>query len=328
MKELKVGKNEQNQRFDKLLAKYLNLAPISFIYKMLRKKNITLNGKKAAGNEVLKAGDEIKIFLSDETFDKFSSVKSKKQETNIKLPDIPVLYEDENVMFLNKPVGILSQKAAKDDVSANEWVISYLLKKGELSKEDMKTFSPGICNRLDRNTSGILAAGKSLSGLQELSRLFRERTIDKYYYALVSGCVRQGKRIEGYLLKDEKTNQVSIRPEQLPGADRIITAYRPVATNGKETLLDIELVTGKTHQIRAHLSSIGLPIIGDPKYGNVQANRYAKQTSKINRQLLHCHRLHFPAMDGALQNLSGKTIEAPLPEDFLRFMENEQIRQR
>ena len=155
MKQISVSKNEAGQRLDKLLAKYLNLASKNFLYKMLRKKNITLNGKKANGNEMLVQGDQIKIFLSDETFDKFSNIQVQAADSS----DLMIIYEDSDVLILNKPAGMLSQKAKPSDVSMVEKIIQYTLETGKLSKEELRSFQPAVCNRLDRNTSGLLIAG-------------------------------------------------------------------------------------------------------------------------------------------------------------------------
>ncbi len=192
MQEIIVTANEAGQRFDKLLAKYLNDAPKSFIYKMLRKKNIVLNDKKATGNEKLSVGDSVKLYLADDTIAKFS--KTELITTNAKLD---IIYEDENVMMINKPVGMLSQKAEAKDESLVEHVISHLLTLGELTSEDLRKFKPSICNRLDRNTSGLVVAGKSLAGLQEMGALFKERSLKKYYRCLVMGKVSEKQYIKG-----------------------------------------------------------------------------------------------------------------------------------
>ena len=176
MQSIIVSKNEANQRLDKLLAKYLNKAPKSFLYKMLRKKNITLNGKKADGSEKLVESDEIKLFLAEETIAKFSEVLVEEVEEGIQ-----IIYEDENILLINKEVGMLSQKAEKSDVSLVECIITYLVQSNQLTKEELRSFKPSICNRLDRNTSGLVVAGKTLIGLQTMAELFKERTIDKYY---------------------------------------------------------------------------------------------------------------------------------------------------
>lgn len=176
MQSINVNSNEAGQRLDKLLTKYLNKAPKSFIYKMLRKKNITLNGKKADGSEKLEVGDEVKLFMSDETIDKFTELK-KEQILDTKALDI--IYENENVLIVNKPAGMLSQKAKEDDVSLNEHIISYLIYTNQLSEKELRSFRPAVCNRLDRNTSGIVIAGKTLKGLQTMSELLKSRNMDK-----------------------------------------------------------------------------------------------------------------------------------------------------
>lgn len=314
MQQIMIKENEAGQRLDKMLAKYLNEAPKSFLYKMLRKKNITLNGKKAAGNEILSCGDEVKLFLSDETIARFSS--SLVQYTKEKLD---ILYEDENILLINKPAGMLSQKASDSDESAVEHLITYLLTSGQLKEQDLKTFKPSVCNRLDRNTSGMIAAGKSLAGLQELSRLFQNRTLEKYYLCLVEGDIAEPTRIRGYLKKDAKTNQVTITAGETADASAIETEYRPLKRGEDTTLLEVHLITGKTHQIRAHLASQGHPVIGDYKYGNRRNNDRYQKAYGLKYQLLHAYRLVFPGLEGALSNLSGKEFTAPLPEEFRKI---------
>ena len=169
MKEFTISSNEAGQRFDKYLGNLLSEASMSFIFKMLRKKNFTLNGKKAAGNELLKQGDVVKLFLSDETFDKFASKNNKKQKANswkvyseedLKKLGLLVVYEDSHILAFHKPAGMLSQKAKDSDISVNEYLIGYLLHKQELTAEELHTFKPSIANRLDRNTSGLILCGK------------------------------------------------------------------------------------------------------------------------------------------------------------------------
>lgn len=316
MQEIRVSENEAGQRLDKLLAKFLKEAPKSFLYKMLRKKNITLNGKKATGQEKLVKGDSVKLFLADETIEKFAG---KAEKVNYPTTKLNIVYEDQHILLINKPVGMLSQKAKETDVSAVEYVIGYLLSTGSLKEDDLKTFRPSVCNRLDRNTSGLLASGKSLTGLQVLSQLFKERDLKKYYLCLVKGRVTKAERIKGYLYKDEKMNKVRILEHEVPGSSRIETEYKPLRSNGKLSLLEVHLITGKTHQIRSHLSSIGHPIIGDYKYGDQEVNDGFKKKYHVSSQLLHAYRLEFPQMEGTLSYLSGKIFYADVPEFFQKI---------
>ena len=310
---------------DKYLFKVLNQASKGFVYKMLRKKNIVLNGKKATGQEILKAADQIKIYLSDETFDKFASALAETSEsvsrvskasetgktatktTTVRHPKIQIVYEDDDILILNKPVGMLSQKAEKTDYSANELVIDYLLKSGQLTRAELRTFHPSICNRLDRNTSGLLIAGKTMHGLQKMAEELKSRSMQKYYRCLVAGQIAEDAHLNGYLMKDHKTNKVSIQTKETKDASYIETAYHPVRTYENATLLEVHLITGRSHQIRAHLASIGHPILGDSKYGDPVKNKKLREVCGIRSQLLHAYRMEFP---------DGPVVTAPEPKTF------------
>lgn len=318
MQEIEIGSNEAGQRFDKWLAKYLNKASKSFYYKMLRKKNITLNKKKAAGNEQLQQGDKVQLFLSEETICKFSGREIKRVK-----PQLSIVYEDTHVLILNKQAGMLSQKAQPSDISLVEHIISYLLEQGSLTEEELTRFRPSICNRLDRNTSGLVAAGKTLIGLKTLSALLRERSLQKFYRCLVIGQVKEEAGVEGYLRKDKNSNQVQVWKEEQPDSRKIKTRYYPIAANASLTLLEVELLTGRTHQIRAHLASLGHPIIGDYKYGDAKVNEYYKKACGTASQLLHAYRLEMPEIEGELSELSDRTFRSELPPSFLKVMEKE-----
>lgn len=327
MQVFTIKENEAGQRLDKFLAKYLALAPKSFLYKMIRKKNITLNGKRCEGNERLVLGDEVRFFLSDDTIQKFT----KRQTYDICTPEAAerlrarwpyrwkIVYEDAHVLLIDKPAGLLSQKARESDRSLVEEIIDHLLASGQLSLEQLETFRPSVCNRLDRNTSGLIVAGKSLAGLQVMSQAFKDRSLGKYYQCIVAGRVTKCRQIEGFLKKDEKTNQVKVTSAETKGSLPIRTAYTPLAGNDAYTLLKVHLLTGRTHQIRAHLASIGHPILGDAKYGSRKINDAVQKRYGIHSQLLHSWKLVLPELSEPLMPLSRRTFTAPLPESFQKL---------
>ena len=324
MKEIRISRMEEGQRFLKWLEKYLDAAPRSFFYKILRKKNITLNGRKADGSEALKAGDQVRFFLSEETIEKFRSASGKEAKS---IP-LDVIYENRDVIILNKPAGMLSQKASPLDVSLNEYLTAYLLEKGEITKEELERFRPALCNRLDRNTSGLITGGKTAAGLKEMSRLLRERQVHKYYRCFVKGRLEGETHLKGFLKKDTGKNQSQI----LPGSDEdgkpVETWFQSVKTFEDCTLLEVLLVTGRSHQIRAHLASIGHPLLGDPKYGDPALNQVLRKKYGIRCQLLHAYRMEFPRMEGTLSCLSGRTFTAPQPEIFEKMIEEEKRKEK
>lgn len=347
MREIKITKAEAGQRLNKLLGKYLDAAPQSFIYKMLRKKNIKWNHEKASGNEIVQEGDIIQLYLSDDTIAAFQKdMKAKTDiilqgkegeraatQRNVKMipaedgltaiKDLDILYEDEDILILNKPVGVLSQKAQAGDYSINEQIVDYYRQR----RGEDHLFTPSVCNRLDRNTSGILLAGMSLKGSQLLSKMLKERSLEKYYYTVVSGVVEGPDRIKGFLAKKENHNQVviyeTIEEAKSAGITKpalIETHYEPVVTGRFQdmefTLLKVRLVTGKTHQIRAHLQSVGHPIIGDGKYGWKNINGRLKKEFGLTHQLLHAGEIVFPESGQLPEALSGGVLRAPLPVEF------------
>ncbi len=315
MLERIIKETEAGQRLDKFLHKFLPEAGDGFIYKMLRKKNITLNKKKADGNEKLVIGDTVVFFLSEETITKF---QEKSQGVNSyyeafkRLSPVPVLYENKHVLLVNKPAGILSQKARPDDLSLNEWLIGYLLEKACITTEELLTYRPSVCNRLDRNTSGIVICAKTLAGSQELNRLLKSRELHKYYRLYVKGQISHAGELRGSLTKNQERNKVKVVPE----GNSIVTRYMPIWTGSDRTLLEAELITGKTHQIRAHLASIGHPLIGDYKYGDKKTNDAYKTDYHVQSQLLHACRLEFPVMGGMFREMSEIVITADPPQVF------------
>jgi 23S rRNA pseudouridine955/2504/2580 synthase len=290
---------------------------------MLRKKNITLNGKKAEGREKLAAGDRVSLFFSEETFKKLrGEARTDKEYRRAyrELPAVPVIYENEHILLLNKPAGMLTQKAENTDISLNEWMIGYLLEQGSITENTLQTYRPSVCNRLDRNTSGIVICAKTLPGSQQLTAFIRERKIRKFYRLFVKGRIEKEEVIEGYLVKDALTNTVSISREKKPEASYIQTRYYPLKNLDGLTYLEVELMTGKTHQIRAHLASIGHPLLMDDKYGDKKLNDSYRGKIPAKGQLLHAYRLEFPADEPLLAG--GKHIfTAPEPAAFQMLLQ-------
>lgn len=322
MQEFLISQNEAGLRFDKYLAKLLNKAPQSVIQKSLRKKNILLNGAKADGNVKTLVGDRVQVYMRDETIAMFrdlskSNASEKDKPTGkpaVKIVPVPILYEDENILVLNKPAGLLSQNAKAGDVSVVDFVVDHYSRKPHL---DHELFTPGICNRLDRNTDGLMLAGVSLPGLQELNRIVKDRSLQKYYLCIVEGMVTKPGVLNSFLRKDAQNNKVYISQDADEGA-AIETEYEPLAYNERYSALKVHLITGKTHQIRAHLASIGHPLVGDSKYN---AN-----SKKKGRPLLHSWQMHFPQMTGTLGYLSGRCFEAPIPDDIKSLLQEENLR--
>ena len=307
MREFLIEKSESGQTLIKYLARLMKEAPQSFFYKMLRKKNITLNGKKADGHEMIKPGDVVKIFVSEDTFSKFEgSVCIDYQDSGDFTLDI--IYEDENIALINKPAGILSQKSRPDDVSINEYCISYFIKSGSYNPIVAGAFKPSVCNRLDRNTTGILLVGKSLLGTRAVNVALHDRTLHKYYVCPVKGVINDEIHLKGFLDKDHITNKVEINKDGR-GCE-IETVIKPLRTNGKYSLIEVELLTGKSHQIRAHLASIGHPLLGDNKYGDFELNK----SLKLRYQLLHSYKVIMPDFDDEMSYLSGRVFETGIPD--------------
>lgn len=298
MKEIIITKNEEGQRLDRFLKKYLNKANQSFIYKMIRKKNIKLNNAKAEPEEILKMDDLVQLFLSDDTIDKFREKKS------LNMADIHFIavYEDENILVVNKPIGLSSQPDETSTKNLVDEIKIYL----DAKEENISfTFKPAVCNRLDKNTSGLVIAAKNYDALKQTNKAIRERSIKKFYMAKVHGVIKEDLELKDYLIKDEYKNMVTIVKEQVENAKLVVTNAHPVKTDGNYTWVEVEIETGRAHQIRAHLSSIGHPIAGDKKYGKKDNEKY---------QVLHAYKLVLGGYEGELSYLNGMEIISDISE--------------
>lgn len=319
MRLLKINENEGNQRLDKFLLKYLDKAPKSFVYKMIRKKNIKYNGKRAKGNEILAGEDEVQIYLSEDTIEKFRQIK----DIPTARPTFEVVYEDSNILIVNKPLGLLTQPDAQGQNTLTEQVLTYLHQKGEYDPEDYQGFRPAPCNRLDRNTAGIVMVGKSLQATQAIHEMLRTQEISKYYMSIVLGRVDKPIILKGYHEKNEYKNQVSISKDYVEGGKEVETRILPLQANGRYTLIEVQLVTGKTHQIRAHLATISHPIIGDPKYGNKEENEYFFRKYTLRHQFLCAYKIKFEICIEPLGYLQNKVFTVGAPPLYSQIFQEE-----
>lgn len=306
MHELKIKRNDAGQRLDKFITKTLDL-PMSLLYKSIRLKKIKVNRKRAEAGTVLHEGDTVQCFLADSFFEKSGEVKSDL--SSIK-PHLNIVYEDENIILLDKRPGI---SVHEDEHSENNTlimhVLAYLAGKGEYKPDKEQSFTPALCNRIDRNTGGIVIAAKTAEALRVMNEKIKLREIDKFYLAAVHGIPERSEAtLTGYLLKDERTNTVRVYDKNPPrGAKSIITRYKVIARARDTALLEVELLTGRTHQIRAHLAHVGHPLVGDGKYGVNKADR----ERGYKYQALYSYRLRF-AFKGeptALEYLNGKEFK-------------------
>ena len=314
MKRLQVTKEEANQKLEKYIRKSFKELPLSYIYKLFRKKDIKVNGKRESKDYIVKENDIVESYIDNSfTIDDSNTFKKVKY-------DFDIVYEDENVLFINKKVGVLVHEGEnKNDINTlNNQVISYLVDKGEYDPS-MKAFVPSPAHRLDRNTSGIIMYGKNIESLQILFDLLKSHeNISKYYLTLVKGKVEKRGIIEDKLLKDEKTKMVRVSPKGLEAK----TIYRPIKCNDEYSLLEVELLTGRTHQIRVHLSYHDMPIVGDSNYGDFRVNKEFEAKYKLEHQFLCAYKLYFKNIEGKLAYLSSREFKIDLDKKNKKIIED------
>ncbi len=288
-------------------------APLSFIYKMFRQKDIKVNGKKAKIDFIIEEGDVIDIYLKDALLDKFHQDALLRPVK----PDFNIIYEDENVLIADKPKGLLvhADEEGEKRVTLQNMVLNYLAQKGEFDPHSLTSFIPSPAHRLDRNTAGIVVFGKNLPTQQELLTLFRERkNIEKRYTLLVRGETNREGEIDFPLIKDPETRMVKVGKVER-GAKPALTAYKRIkAFPCGFSLVEAELLTGRTHQLRVHFAYIGHPIVGDAKYGDFQVNDSFERMYGFKNQFLHATYFGFKSIEGRLSYLSGKEFTSPLTE--------------
>lgn len=305
MKEIIIEKNDAGQRLDRFLKKYLANAPLSYIYKALR-KDIKLNGKRAQENAMLAEGDVLALYMADSEIEAFS----KKKKLHHAKRQFAICYEDENLIVVSKPFGLLvhGDETEKKDTLANQ-VMDYLIETGAYSPRAEKSFTPSPVHRLDRNTTGLVVFGKNAEALRVLARMMKEDGfVKKFYYCILCGELKEPIHLKNKLLKDEAKNRVKVLPVDAAEGKYIETIAKPVKCRRGYTFCEVELVTGRSHQIRAHMAFAGYPLLGDTKYGG--------RRTALGTQLLHAGRLEFANPPAPLEYLDGKIVKSELPWVF------------
>jgi len=323
MREFTINSNDSGQRLDKFVSKTVWGLPLSLMYKFIRKKRIKVNGRRAEEKQMLEVGDVVEMYIPDEFFEKKTSDTAELSRVK---PRLDIVYEDENIVLLNKSPGVLSHSGDEGDkreadTAERETLLyhlkAYLYQKGEWNPAEENSFSPALCNRIDRNTGGIVIAAKNAAALRDVNSLIKEGKTEKKYLAAVHGKPPKSHDImRAYLFKNSKTNTVRVTEEKAFGSKEIVTEYEVLSYNEEHdlSLCEIILYTGRTHQIRAHMASIGNPLLGEGKYAENKADR----ALGYKYQALWSYKLSFRNTDGALSYLDGK--EFSVPKEKIAFL--------
>jgi len=317
MIEVIIKANDANKRLDKFVMKVLNNAPSSFVYKLFRKKDVKVNKKPQPIEYITKIDDVIQIYVTKEQEESF------KQEKDIKVSnkkDFVVIFEDENILVVNKPENLLVHEGdgkLKDADTLSKQVLNYLIENGSYNPNNENSFIPALAHRIDRNTSGIVVFGKTSMALQELFEAFKDHSgMEKQYEALVCGKVSTSGKIEAKLIKNEKTKIVNV--DEKNGVEAI-TLYEPIKVFNDCTLLKVNLLTGRTHQIRVHMKHINHPLVNDQKYGNANSDILGRKY-KMENYFLHAKKLCFHNLKGNMSYLNEKEFIAPLFDSEARLI--------
>lgn len=317
MVDFTITENEAGQRLDRFLRKYMKKAPLSMIYKIIR-RDVKVNGRRAREDTILQEGDRLALYIPEEKLNDLTRPQPRRRVRR----QFRIAYEDDNLLIVEKPEGLLTHgdSREKKNTLANQ-VCGYLQENGEFDPAKEKSFVPSPVNRLDRNTTGLVIFGKNAETLRSFTRYIRERQyVSKYYVTLVKGSLKERLVLQDRIARDHGTNISQVTDDDSAGksAETFVT---PIASKNGFSVVEVELVTGRTHQIRVHLSHEGYPLVGDVKYGDRRINGMAKNKLGITTQLLHAYQLKFSGMEGSFAYLNGKTVKAGLPADFRRALQ-------